>query len=106
MTFYSVLNRQGPVYTSLNTGKFPVITPPDRVFTPGMPVQFSEGKDITVIALGTAVHDVLEATENPGKSVSCAVFAVTSIRPFVVHLQTAELNTISIFCFTCAGRSI
>jgi transketolase len=83
MTFYSVLNRQGPVYISLNTGKFPVITAPDYVFKPGVPLQFSDGKDITVIALGTAVHDVLEAAKNLEKTLSCAGFAVTSIRPFM-----------------------
>ena len=83
MTFYSVLNRQGPVYTSLNTGKFPIITPESHVFNPGLPIQFSEGKDLTIIAMGNAVHDALEAAENLKLTLSCAVFAVTSIRPFI-----------------------
>jgi transketolase len=82
MTLYSVLKRIGPVYTSLNTGKFPVITPDNFIFDPGLPLQFTDGKDITIIALGTAVHDVLEAAENFGKRLSCAVFTVSSIRPF------------------------
>jgi len=82
MTFYGVQKRQGPVYTSLNTGKFPVITPENYVFKPGLPLQFLDGTDITIIALGSAVHDVLEAVEVLGKTLSCAVFAVTSIRPF------------------------
>jgi len=86
MTIYGVLTRQGPVYTSLNTGKFPVITPENYIFAPGMPVKFLDGKDITIIALGTAVHDVLEAVENLGNSLSCAVFSVTSIRPFMPAL--------------------
>jgi transketolase len=83
MTFYSVLDRQGPVYTSMNTGKFPTITPEDYVFKPGIPLQFLDGNDLTIIALGNAVHDVLEAAEIIGKKYSCAVFAVTSIRPFI-----------------------
>jgi len=83
MTFYSIQHRKGPVYTSLNTGKFPVITPAGYVFKPGLPVQFSDGKDLTIIALGNAVHDVLEAVEVIGKKLSCAIFAVTSIRPFI-----------------------
>ena len=83
MTFYSVLNRQGPVYTSLNTGKFPVITPENYIFKPGLPIQFSAGKDMTIIALGSAVHDVLEAAENLKHTLSCAVFSVSSIRPFI-----------------------
>ena len=83
MTFYGVLNRQGPVYTSLNTGKFPVITPYNYIFKPGLPIQFSDGKDLTIIALGSAVHDTLEAVENLKPTISCAIFSATSIRPFI-----------------------
>jgi len=83
MAIYGVLGRQGPVYTSLNTGKFPVITSQDHIFSPGVPLQFLNGKDITLIALGSAVHDILEAAENLKDTLSCAVFAVTSIRPFI-----------------------
>jgi transketolase len=83
MTEYAVLQRQGPVYTSLNTGKFPLITPDSHVFKPGHPVQFSEGQDLTVIALGTAAHDALKAVENLQGRYGCDLFAVTSIRPFV-----------------------
>ena len=80
---YGVMDRKGPVYTSLNTGKFINITPEDYTFKPGQPIQFADGKDLTIIALGSAVHDVLEAVQNLGKNLSCAVFAVTSIRPFM-----------------------
>ena len=83
MTFYGAQNRHGPVYTSLNTGKFPVITPQNYIFKPGLPIQFSDGKDMTIIALGSAVHDVLEAVGNLKGALSCAVFAVTSLRPFI-----------------------
>jgi len=83
MTFYGVLNRQGPVYTSLNTGKFPVITPDNYIFKPGLPIQFSDGKDLTIIALGSAVHDALEAVEYLKPTISCAIFSATSIRPFI-----------------------
>jgi len=82
ITNYGVLKRNGPVYTSLNTGKFPVITPSNHVFIPGVPLQFSDGKDITIIALGSAVHDILDAVEKLKGRFSCAVFAVSSIRPF------------------------
>jgi len=100
ITFYSVLKRQGPVYTSLNTGKFPVITPENYIFKPGLPVKFMDGKDITIITLGSAVHDVLAALESIGKSLSCAVFAVTSIRPFIPSMlidsirQTGQVLTV------------
>jgi transketolase len=79
---YAVLERQGPVYVSLNSGKFPVITSPSSAFRPGEPPRFSEGKDLTIIALGTAVHDALEAAESLKGRISCDIFAVTSIRPF------------------------
>jgi transketolase len=83
MTEYAVLKRQGPVYTSLNSGKFPVIAPDSYTFNPGHPIQFSEGQDLTVIALGTAIHDVLGAAKNLRDRYSCDLFAVTSIRPFI-----------------------
>ena len=82
MAAYGVLSRQGPVYTSLNTGNFPVVTPENYVFSPGEPLQFSQGKDITIVVLGTAIHDVLEALKSLGSDLSCEVFCVTSIRPF------------------------
>jgi transketolase len=83
MLEYAVLERQGPVYASLNTGKFPVITPESYAFVPGVPVRFSEGKDITVVALGSAVHDVLEAAERLKNALSLEIFAISSVRPFV-----------------------
>ncbi|MDR2048643.1 MAG: transketolase family protein [Treponema sp.] len=83
MLEYAVLKRQGPVYVSLNSGKFPVITPDSYIFKPGQPLHFSEGQDITVIAMGTAIHDVLKAAENLKGRMSCDIFALTSIRPFL-----------------------
>jgi transketolase len=92
MAFYSVLNRQGPVYTSLNTGKFPVITSDDYAFKPGLPIQFLDGKDLTIIALGSAVHDALEAAKSLMNDLSCAVFAVTSIRPFLPSILIDSIS--------------
>ncbi|GHU61121.1 transketolase [Spirochaetia bacterium] len=82
MTRYGVLERKGPVYTSLNTGKFPIITPDSYVFKPGVPIRFSEGQDITLVTLGSAVHDALESAKQLRPSLSCDVFSVSSIRPF------------------------
>lgn len=83
MTRYGVLERKGPVYMSLNSGNFPVIAPESHVFVPGMPLQFREGRDLTVIALGSAVHDALDACAVLKNECSADVFAVTSIRPFL-----------------------
>jgi transketolase len=63
----------------LNTGAFPDILSPDHCFCPGKPVQTAEGTDVTIIALGTAVHDVQEAARNLACSMD--IFALSSIRP-------------------------
>jgi transketolase len=83
MLEYAVHKRQGPVYISLNTGKFPVITSGSYAFKPGLPLRLSEGKDLTLIAMGTAVHDALKAAETLKDRASCDIFALTSIRPFL-----------------------
>jgi transketolase len=74
-------SRQGPVYMSLNSGNFPVITGADYRFSPGKPVQFAGGKDLTLIALGSAVHDVLEAAASAASYCSADIFSLSSIRP-------------------------
>lgn len=88
ITEYSVLHRTGPVYISLNSGNFQIITPENHIFTPGKPVQFAEGKDITIIALGTAVHDVLDAGRQWTTLYTADIFSLSSIRP----LQTDALT--------------
>jgi transketolase len=82
------LSRRGPVYMSLNSGAFPGILAPDHRFTPGIPVQISQGPDITIIALGSAVHDALEAAESLKFFCRADIFALSSIRP----LEPASLR--------------
>lgn len=84
MVEYAVTERVGPVYTSLNTGNFPVITGEDYRFIPGKPVQFAVGTDLTIVALGTAVHDAIEALTLLGKACNADVFSLTSVRPLDV----------------------
>ena len=83
---YAAAHR-GPVYLSLNTGVFPDITGDYRDFAPGRPLQFAEGEDLTIIALGTAVHDVLAAASLLRGTCSADIFALSSLRP----LDTAPL---------------
>jgi transketolase len=92
MARYGVLERTGPVYTSLNTGRFPVITPDDYSFRPGVPVRFAEGTAMTIVALGSAVHDVLEAAGRLGNALSCDIFSVTSIRPFIPDMLVESIR--------------
>lgn len=72
---YSVLHK-GPVYISYATGKFANVTPLDYHFVPGKPIWFQKGNRVTIVCLGTSIHDVLEA-EVPDADVFC----VSSIRP-------------------------
>ena len=84
MTEYAARTR-GPFYMSLNSGTFPDITDTadqDSRWTPGETVQTAEGHDLTVICLGTAIHDALEAAAMLKNRFTMDIFAVSSIRPF------------------------
>lgn len=91
LTEYAVSHR-GPVYISLNSGSFPDISLAYQSFSPGKPLQFSEGRDITIIALGTAVHDAMEAAGALKGSYSADLFALTSIRPLDTAPLTASIK--------------
>jgi transketolase len=80
ITEYAV-RRRGPVYMSLNTGVFPAILPEDYRFVPGGVPRLAEGPDVTIIALGTAVHDALEAAAELRRFCAADVFALSSLRP-------------------------
>jgi transketolase len=92
ITEYAIVERKGPVYISLNTGNFPVVTPASYRFVPGVPVQLSEGRDLTVVALGTAVHDALEALRALNGKVSADVFALSSVRPLDASAIAASIK--------------
>lgn len=80
MTEYAA-RTQGPFYMSLNTGSFPDITDNDPHWIPGKPVQAAAGQDLTVICLGTAVHDALEAALTLKGRFTMDIFTLSSIRP-------------------------
>jgi transketolase len=86
MTRYAAVS-EGPFYFSLNSGSFPVIHGEDYRFVPGKPVQAAWGKDLTVITLGTALHDALEAAALLKGRFTMDIFALTSLRP----LETSAL---------------
>jgi transketolase len=71
----------GPVYISLNSGSFADITGADYRFIPGRPVQLREGRDLTLICLGAAVHDALEAAAMLKGRCDPDIFALSSVRP-------------------------
>ncbi|MDR2759625.1 MAG: transketolase family protein [Spirochaetaceae bacterium] len=80
MTRYAAA-KEGPFYISLNSGSFPDIHGEDYRIVPGKPVQAAQGQDLTVICLGTAVHDALEAAAILKDRFTMDVFALSSIRP-------------------------
>jgi transketolase len=80
MTEYAA-RTQGPFYMSLNSGVFPDVTGEDSHWTPGKPVQAARGRDLTVICLGTALHDALAASAILKGRFTMDIFALTSIRP-------------------------
>jgi transketolase len=81
MTEYAA-GTPGPFYMSLNSGSFPDITDEDARWAPGKPFRAAQGQDLTVICLGTAVHDALEAAKALKNRFTMDIFAVSSIRPF------------------------
>ncbi|MDR0641398.1 MAG: transketolase family protein [Treponema sp.] len=80
ITEYAV-QRRGPVYMSLNTGVFPAVLPEDYRFVPGGVLQFHGGNGVTIIALGTAVHDALDALPQIRRLCGVDIFALSSLRP-------------------------
>jgi transketolase len=91
MTRYAAAGA-GPFYMSLNSGSFPDLTGADYRFVPGKPVQAAEGKDLTVICLGTALHDALEAAAILKGRFTMDIFALTSIRPLDKTALTASIR--------------
>lgn len=81
ITEYAITKRVGPVYISLNTGTFLNITPEDYIFEPGTPLLHCKGEDLTIIALGTAIHDAMEAQDMLSSRIKADIFSISSIRP-------------------------
>ncbi len=81
ITKYAV-EKEGPVYIRLDSFQAENVHAPDYKFVPGEPVILQEGKDITLVALGTIVHEVLAAAkELADQGISAEVVSVPSIRP-------------------------
>ena len=83
------LRNHGPAYLRVDSGKFPDL-PRDsissnEIFTP---LRMTEGKDITILGMGTSAHSVRNAVrELKKKGIEAESWAIPSIRP----LKTEEL---------------
>lgn len=72
----------GPVYIRLDSGKFPDLPATEEPFVPGRPLLHRTGADLTLVALGTAVHDALSAAEGlASQGIEAGVVGISSVRP-------------------------
>ena len=73
---------EGPVYLRLGTSKEPAVYQHDYDFTIGRGVQLKDGKDATIIATGSIVHDALQAVEELEKEkISVRLVNIHTIKP-------------------------
>lgn len=80
--FEYALNYVGPVYIRLDSANFPILHSDDYKFKPGKADVLKEGDDISIIALGSVVHEAYDAAEKLSQdSVNVEVINISSIRP-------------------------
>ena len=76
------LDYQGPVYIRLDGKALPQLHDETYQFVPGAVDLLSKGNDISLIATGSTVHEIVDAAiALAGQGISAAVIAVPSIRP-------------------------
>lgn len=86
--FRYAIRTEGPFYIRLDSIKVPDIHKADYKFVPGQSVFLQQGSDISIIALGTALYDALEAVHNLQQAgISSELISLPSLRP----LDTAPL---------------
>ncbi|WP_010681177.1 transketolase family protein [Acetivibrio cellulolyticus] len=90
---YAAAKIMGPVYIRLGTNKEPEIYERDYNFVAGEGVNLLDGKEVTLIATGSIVHDVLEcAKELHEEGISVQVVNIHTIKPIdnKIILEAAE----------------
>lgn len=83
-TVYAVAEYDGPVYIRLTgTASYPIVYGDDFDFQIGKGIKIRDGKDIAIIACGSMVKKVLEASEilEEERKVSCTVVDMHTIKP-------------------------
>jgi len=72
----------GPVYIRMDNDSFPILHNPDYEFKPGEVDVLKEGRDLSIIAMGSLVYKAFEAAEElKNKSIDSEVLNISSIRP-------------------------
>lgn len=76
------LRHQGPVYIRLDGKALPVLHDADYEFVPGKIDGLRTGNDVALVALGSAVHEAVDAADLLNQmGISAAVISLSSIRP-------------------------
>ena len=80
--FKYALNYEGPVYIRMDSAKFPVLHDDNYRFQPGKVDILRTGRDISIIAMGSTVHEAVAAGEVlSGQGIDAEVINLSSIRP-------------------------
>jgi transketolase len=80
--FKYALDYEGPVYIRMDSAKFPVLHDDDYCFHPGEVDILRPGKDLSIIAMGSVVHEAAAAGEAlAGQGIDAEVINLSSIRP-------------------------
>lgn len=78
----AIYNYDGPVFLRVSRMGVPAVHAPDQKFTIGKAIRLRDGKDVTIIAMGTLVSRALEAAESlAAKGVSARVVNMSTIKP-------------------------
>lgn len=89
------LNKVGPVYIRLDGKALPEMMAEDYQFVPGKIDVLAEGSDVALVAMGSTVHEIVDAQALlKEKGISAKAIAVPSIRPCDTVDLAAQLNGI------------
>jgi transketolase len=87
---FAAAEHQGPVYLRLaGAMNSPMVNTSDYLFTIGKALRLREGRDVTVIATGTMVHESLEAAKLlEADGITTAVVNMHTIKPLDTDVVT------------------
>ena len=84
---------EGPVYLRLGTNKEPEIYEKDYAFQIGKAVTLRDGKDITLIGMGSILKDVLDAAQQlQGEGIHARVIEMHTIKPIDKERNGEDCN--------------
>lgn len=102
---YAIRNR-GPKYIRLDSIKPPQVHKEDYTFTAGEPVFIKKGKDISIITLGTALHDAINAEKIlKEQGIEAEIISIPSVRPLNTDKISRALSKTS-FAVTVEEHSV